>query len=140
MTYLVDDILVKLDRASMHHSLESRVPLLAHDLVELAFRPSPRLFEPDRPSKWLFKEAIGSELPPGVLQRPKWGFSSPVREWLGGQLFHLVEKNLLHGELVRHGLIEPGYVDMIMRIKANGRWNRLWQLLELEAWFQEWMR
>ncbi len=139
MTYLPDDILVKVDRASMQHSLESRVPLLDHRLVELVLQGAPNIYNPVQPRKKLLRQAVGDELPDGVLGRRKWGFSSPVREWLRGRLYHLVDDYLLRGEIVKLGIVNPQYVRASMSVKAPGRWNRLWQLLELEAWYRRWM-
>ena len=137
-TYLPEDVLVKVDIASMQNSLECRSPFLDHELVELAasLPASYKLRRFPKEHKVILKRAFQSWMPPGFFDRPKQGFSAPVSQWLRGQLWPTVERLLLHEQrlapLLRQEVVEQ-YVEGHRSGKApSGR--RVWALLVLAEW------
>ncbi len=132
MTYLPDDILVKVDRASMSASLEARVPLLDHRVVEFAWR----LPRADGNGKKLLRRLLARRLPPELVERPKAGFAVPVEEWLRGPLRGWAEELLEEKRLRAGGLLEPGPVREKWAEHLGGRrWgSALWGVLMLQAW------
>ncbi len=141
-TYLVDDILVKVDRMSMAHSLEARVPLLDHRIVEFALSlPTSMKLRRGR-TKVILRRAMAGLLPPEVLQRPKQGFSIPLKHWLGGPLYPLMVDLLSPASVRRRGLFQPGCVQGWMQEHLQGKANhshRLWALMVLELWQRQTM-
>jgi asparagine synthase (glutamine-hydrolysing) len=133
--YLADDILAKVDRASMAVSLEVRVPFLDHEFVEAAMRvPGDRKLRGGT-TKWLLRRAFASLLPGEVLRRGKQGFSMPMKQWLGGPLQPLMRDLLSRDRLRSRGLFRPDEVDRLVREHVAGRRNnahRLWCLMALE--------
>ena len=139
-TYLPDNGLMQVDRSTMAVGLEARVPLLDRQLVEYAFSlPPERLFEPGR-TKVAFREAIEPWLPPSILARSKTGFSTPFKSWVGGAnreaIFEILEK----GDLAADGLVRPAEVRKFIESGTQRRHNKLWLLLNLEAWYRRWIR
>ena len=135
--YLENDILVKLDRASMMASLEGRVPLLNNDFVEYATRLPLDLKLRGFKSKFLFKSALKGVLPEAVLQRPKKGFGIPVAEWFRGPLREQMLSALSPERIARKGFFEPAAVAALVREHLEGqRDNRkqLWTLFAFELW------
>ncbi|HET7586546.1 MAG TPA: XrtA/PEP-CTERM system amidotransferase [Gammaproteobacteria bacterium] len=106
-TYLPCDILTKVDRASMAHGLEVRVPFLDHNFVEQAARLSPSLKVRGREGKYILKKALEPHLPNEVLYRPKMGFAVPLPEWFRGPLKERVRETVLGPRLAETGLFEP---------------------------------
>ncbi len=140
-SYLADNCLLKVDRMSMACSLEARVPLLDHELVELAFRVPPRLKVARRETKVLLKRVAARHLPKGCVYRPKEGFSSPVKQWLGGELRPLMEELLARRRLEEGGLFQPDVVDRLRREHLAGSANHshvLWALMVFEDWRRRW--
>ncbi len=143
-TYLVDDILVKVDRASMAHSLEVRPPLLDHRVAELALRiPAGQQLQHGQ-GKAFLRQAAGDLLPRDVFERPKRGFSPPVRHWFrsgssGVGLWHKTRDTLLHGRLVGDGLLDAVAVERMVRYGTERRWSKVWALLTLEHWTRAWL-
>ena len=84
--YLIDDLLVKVDRTSMYSSLEARVPLLDHNIVDFALNISPTLKSKQNIQKYILKEILYDNVPKEIMDRPKWGFSIPLENWLKGEL------------------------------------------------------
>lgn len=139
-TYLPDDILVKVDRASMAHSLEVRSPFLDHQVVEFAARVpiKPKLRKGE--GKWLLKRAFQDSLPDDVLYRPKQGFGVPVNEWLRGTLADLTDRSLRRlGERdpFRAKGLESVWEDHRSGRRDNGFY--LWDLLMLEQWYERYI-
>lgn len=132
-TFLPDDILTKVDRASMAVSLEVRPPLLDHLLVEQVMRLPPHLRVPQQQKKQLLKLAMSDRLPPQILQRNKKGFSAPFTSWLRLDR-DWVESYLSDGEAVRQGILTPQLLDTL---KYHTGGERLWGLLLLETWLQQ---
>jgi asparagine synthase (glutamine-hydrolysing) len=133
--YLADDILTKVDRASMAVSLEVRVPFLDHEVVESAMRiPDAWKLRRGR-SKWILRRAFREQLPHDVLRRGKEGFSMPMKNWLRGPLLPLVHELLAPERIRDRGWFEPATVQRLVREHTLGRHNhahRLWCLMALE--------
>ena len=141
-TYLPDDLLVKVDIASMAHGLEARSPLLDHKLMEWAARiPSAQKME-GGVTKSILKSALEPFLPNEILYRPKMGFGVPIDEWLKGELREFAYDTLLSTQARQRGLITPAYVKTMLDEHCGGvrqHHTRLWALLMLELWFQMWI-
>src|SRR5574337_1292080 len=138
-TWLPGDILTKVDRASMAHSLEVRVPLLDHRLVEWASSLPPGLKLKGRAGKYIFKKALEPDLPHDVLYRTKMGFSVPLAAWLRGPLARRAREALLTGAVAECGYFEPAVLDRLLRQHASGRRDHsatLWKLLMLDAFLR----
>lgn len=137
-TYLVDDINVKVDIASMSHALEVRCPFLDTDVVEFASRLPARMLLRRR-GKHLLRRAIGDLVPPPILSRSKRGFGLPLRRWLKEELNELVHDVLLDRTAHERGLFDSQTVRaLVSRIgKSYDTANRVWTLLVLELWFRE---
>jgi asparagine synthase (glutamine-hydrolysing) len=141
-TYLPDDLLVKVDVASMAFGLEARSPLLDHPLMEWAARlpPEQKMWEGE--TKALFKAAVAPLLPHDVLYRPKMGFGVPVDRWLLGPLKPLAYDLLTSERFRARGLIRPDWMEWALEANASGRatlWHRIWALMVLEMWYRTWI-
>jgi asparagine synthase (glutamine-hydrolysing) len=133
--YLADDILAKVDRASMAVSLEVRVPFLDHEMVETAMRIPAGLKLHGGTTKWILREAFGSLLPPAVRTRGKEGFSVPMKQWLAGVLQPMMRDALSRERVAARGVFEVAEVERLMDEHVRGRRNhahRLWCLIALE--------
>jgi asparagine synthase (glutamine-hydrolysing) len=141
-TYLPDDLLVKVDVATMAHGLEARSPLLDHVLVEWAAGVPAADKLAGGVTKALFKTAMRSYLPPAILDRPKRGFGCPVDHWFRNEIKELAYDTLLSRGAAERGLFRPGYVRRLLDEHCAFRRNhhtRLWALLVLELWFRMWI-
>lgn len=140
-SYLPDDILVKVDRASMAVSLESRVPLLDHRVVEFAARLPLELKRRGATGKWLLRGVLDRYVPKTLTDRPKQGFGVPVTEWLRGPLKAWGEDLLHDGQTPVGDLIDLPVVRTAWREHMSGavdHGNRLWVVLMLVAWARHW--
>jgi asparagine synthase (glutamine-hydrolysing) len=139
-TYLVDDILTKVDKMSMAVSLEARVPLLDHKLLEfVATIPTSLKLKGGR-SKYLLRRLLEQRIPKPIVDRPKHGFEAPVGEWLRGPLAPLVDDLLLDGRLRARGLFDGTAISTLWkehRSAARDHRHRLWNVVMLELWFRE---
>lgn len=138
-TWLPGDILTKVDRASMAHSLEVRVPLLDHRLVEWASSLPPGLKLRRGVGKWIFKKALESDLPHDVLYRTKMGFSVPLAAWLRGPLAQRTCKAMMTGAIAKCGYFKAATLDRLVQQHLAGRRDHsatLWKLLMLEAFLR----
>ena len=138
-TWLPGDILTKVDRASMAHSLEVRVPLLDHRLVEWASSLPPDLKLHGGTGKYIFKKALEPDLPAEVLYRTNMGFSVPLAAWLRGPLAQRSRDALLGGAVAASGYFEPAVLEQLLREHATGRADHsttLWSLLMLDAFLR----
>ncbi|HEU4765375.1 MAG TPA: asparagine synthase (glutamine-hydrolyzing) [Candidatus Eisenbacteria bacterium] len=136
-TYLPDDILAKVDRASMAHSLEVRVPLLDHRFVEHVAAIPADLKIRNGSGKYVFKRALEGLVPPDVLTRPKMGFSVPLDLWFRGELRAPFEERVLAPGSFTESLFEPGAMRSLWDEHQKGTRDRsypLWALLTLEHW------
>jgi asparagine synthase (glutamine-hydrolysing) len=137
VTYLPDDILVKLDRASMAVSLESRVPLLDHRVVEFAWQLPLSLKRRDGVSKWLLKQLLYSLVPQSIVDRPKQGFGVPIDNWLRNELRDWAGDLLSPDQIRRDGFLNPEVVTRHFEEHLSGRrsWaSQLWTVLMFQAW------
>ncbi len=136
--YLQDQVLVKVDRASMSCALEVRVPFLAPEMVAFARAlPADRKLDGSR-GKALLRAYAASRLPPEIVERPKKGFGTPLGKWFRGELRGLLEDVLSPASLARHGLFEPAFVARLLREHAAGRRDhrkRLFNLLMFQLWW-----
>jgi asparagine synthase (glutamine-hydrolysing) len=138
--YLSGDILTKVDRASMAHSLETRVPLLDHGLLEFAWSLSPRQLIRRRQSKWLMRQALLRQMPAVIANRHKMGFDLPLATWLRGPLRDWAESLLSEKALSDGNILNPAPVREIWSAHLSGRrnmQNQLWSLLMFQMWFEK---
>src|SRR5204863_9854475 len=127
-TYLPLDILTKVDRMSMAHSIEARVPLLDHVLVELAAKVPPNLRLRGERTKYIFKRALEGWLPQSIRDRPKRGFAIPLGAWFRGRLADFVRELLLSPRSRGREIFEPVYVERLLQLHEGGR------PLDLQLW------
>ncbi len=135
--YLPDDILVKVDRATMAHSLEARCPILDHHVIELAARQSSARHGGAASTKRLFREVIKPWVPPEVLSRPKRGFGVPLRRWFHERLTGWARDILLDPRTRQRGWTRPAEVALLVRqheIGSRDHAKRIWALVCLELW------
>jgi asparagine synthase (glutamine-hydrolysing) len=140
-TYLPDDLLVKVDIASMANSLEARSPFLDHELMSWAATiPENQRFTRSEP-KALLKKAMEPFLPRDLLYRPKMGFGVPVELWLRGELKEIVRETLLGRTATERGLFRHDAIEEMLTRHWSGEnfAPQLWALLMLELWFQMWI-
>jgi asparagine synthase (glutamine-hydrolysing) len=136
---LAEDMLAKVDRMSMWNALEVRVPLLDHELVELAFQ-IPDGYKLRGPvAKWLLKQIMGEQLPPDILTRPKQGFGPPLKHWFKGDLGSFTAEILRQPRAVELGLFREEAVERLVDFSVRRRHipgRRVWQLLILDLWLR----
>ena len=138
-TYLAGDILTKVDRASMAHALEVRVPLLDHKLVEWMATLPPDLKLQGREGKYIFKKALEPYLPSDILYRPKMGFSVPLSSWFRGPLKQRVQEALLGDTLRNTGWFDESYLQHLVSQHQAGLRDysaSIWSLLMFEAFIR----
>jgi asparagine synthase (glutamine-hydrolysing) len=134
--YLPLDILTKVDRMTMAHSLEARPPLLDHRLVEFAATVPARFRLRDGTTKYLFKQAMRGILPDSIIDRQKHGFAVPLSRWFRGELAGFARDVLLSASSRQRGIFDLRYVERLLRLNAQGRDLdlQLWTVLSLEMW------
>jgi asparagine synthase (glutamine-hydrolysing) len=138
--YLPDDLLTKVDRASMHYSLETRVPYLDHRVLEFALNISPDLKFRDNTPKYILKEILYQYVPKQLFDRPKQGFSIPLNKLLKHELKYLID-DYLHPDLIKKtGFVKAEEVKIIIDNFLSGNnylFNRLWLLIVLHKWAKD---
>ncbi len=139
-TYLVDNILVKVDRMSMATSLEARVPFLDHRVVESSFKIPGNLKLNGRNSKFVLKRTMKNLLPEQILHRDKQGFSIPIKNWIRNELRPLMLDVLHPDKLKKQGIFDQTFVSKLVNEHLRGSENhshRLWALMMFELWHDQ---
>jgi asparagine synthase (glutamine-hydrolysing) len=142
-TYLPDDILVKMDRAAMSVSLETRVPLLDHRVVEFAARLPLHLKIRNGQGKWILRQILYQHVPREMIERPKTGFAIPLGQWMRGPLREWAETLLSESRLVSEGFLNARLVRQRWDEHLSGRrdrQNQLWNVLMFQSWLEEFSR
>lgn len=140
-SYLPDDILVKVDRAGMHNSLETRAPFLDKRIVEFAYQlPIGMKFKEGNP-KWLLKQLLYQQVPQAMVDRPKKGFGVPLADWLRGGLKEWADDFLSPESLKSHNLFNYEIIRDLWKnhLDKKGDFSvRLWNILMFQAWYKAW--
>ncbi|MGF7218593.1 asparagine synthase (glutamine-hydrolyzing) [Spirosoma lacussanchae] len=139
MTYLLDDILVKVDRASMYNSLEVRAPFLDYRIVDFANSLPESFKRKGLSGKYILKALMRNKIPNEIIDRPKKGFGIPLSQWLRNELKPLCNELLSDASLQQHGLFDPAYVRQLQQEHYAGKQNHrklLWTLMVFQQWYQ----
>ena len=135
-TFLVDDILTKVDRSSMANSLEIRVPMLDHRLVESVFSLPESEFRSDATGKPILKNIMATKLPMRTISRPKKGFSAPATKWT---FYSKFDEYILEGQTVKDGLFNKSFIVNVLNGNYHNGEGILWMIYVFERWFQKWI-
>lgn len=140
-TYLMDDILVKTDRASMRYGLEVRAPFLDTTVVEFANALPVSYKQKGFTTKLILKEAMRGKIPDEIIDRPKKGFGIPLAQWLSGDLREFCESVLSRGEISKSGLFRYEYIECLKNdhfSKRRNNYKELWTLMVFQMWYNQW--
>jgi len=141
-TYLPGDILTKVDRMSMANSLETRSPLLDHELIEYVTQIPSSMKLKGREQKYIFKRAIEGFVPREILYREKQGFGVPIGDWINSQLRERITGDLASRRFIERGYFEPKYISLLLDEHVRGRRDHshsLWILWMLELWHRRYV-
>lgn len=142
LSYLPNDILVKVDRASMAVGLEARAPLLDRRVFDFVWSLPPSVKIKGGEGKWLLRQVLARHVPPALFERPKQGFSIPVAEWLRGPLRDWAESLLEEKALSGDGILKTAPIQALWAEHLEGRGNhaeKLWSVLMFQSWKQKWL-
>jgi asparagine synthase (glutamine-hydrolysing) len=140
ISYLVGDVLTKVDRATMASGLEARAPLLDYRLVELSWQIPSNVHIGEGKGKRVLRAILEKHLPRAMFERPKSGFGVPIGDWLRGPLRGWAEELLAPAALDNMGLVDTAQLRGVWQAHLDGRVNAqygLWNVLMLQAWLQE---
>ena len=137
-SYLPDDLLVKVDIATMSHGLEARPPLLDHEFMEMVARIPAHLKDRYGQRKYIWKKALRGLVPDAILKKKKWGFMVPLEHWFRGELKDYVHDLLLSKRALSRGLLRRTAVEQLLSEHQRGidHGRRIWALATLEQWFR----
>ena len=141
-TYLVDDILQKVDRATMTASLEGREPFLDHNVIEWAAKLPNEYKYNNGEKKFILKEIVHDYIPKAMMDRPKMGFAIPIASWLMGDLKELVEENLCTKRIAEEGVFNVDFIHNLKHDFYKGKKEldvKLWYVLMFQMWYKQWM-
>ncbi|MGZ4090822.1 MAG: asparagine synthase (glutamine-hydrolyzing), partial [Bacteroidia bacterium] len=142
-TYLTDDILHKVDRASMSQGLEAREPFLDHRLIEwVATLPDNYKYN-NHTKKYILKEIVHKYIPKTLMNRPKMGFSIPLEKWLEKELKEKIYSYVNQEFLLKQGIFNPEYIEFIVNSFYSGKKEnalRIWHFLSFQMWFEKWAK
>jgi asparagine synthase (glutamine-hydrolysing) len=139
---MVDDILQKVDRATMSVSLEGREPFLDQHIIEWAARLPNEYKYHQGQKKYILRQIVHQYIPKEIMERPKMGFGIPIESWLQNELKELVQENLSEAALKKHGLFNSTEVKKLTDQLFNGRPEnhlKVWYLLQFQMWYQRWI-
>jgi asparagine synthase (glutamine-hydrolysing) len=139
MMYLPDDLLVKIDIASMANSLEARSPFLDHKFMEFVARIPSRLKLKGRTGKYILKRALSNLLPGNILRREKMGFGVPIDHWFRSELKDMAYDTILSEKALNRGYFKKSSLKRMLDEHVSVKWNwhnQIWNLLILELWHQ----
>ena len=142
-TYLVDDILQKVDRATMAVSLEGREPFLDHRVIEWASRLPDSYKYHEGNKKYIVKQIVHKYIPESLMDRPKMGFAIPIAEWMNGELREYVESYINKRDIVEQGIFNWDYVEKLKTAFYSGKKEydmKMWYLLMFQTWYDRWMK
>ena len=140
-TFMVDDVLTKVDRATMSVSLEGREPLLDHKIAEFTARIPIELKYKEGSGKYLLKKVLYNHVPKSFYERPKSGFQVPLYEWLKSDMRHLLDHYLAYERLEAEGIFDAGHVHKVLQRYYEGHYiniNEIWFVLVFEMWRETW--
>ena len=141
-TYLPDDILQKVDRATMHVGLEGREPLLDHRLIEYVAQLPDGFKYHKGIKKFLLKEIVHDLVPKELMDRPKKGFAIPIANWMLNDVSFLLDEYLNENDIRHQGLFNWEAIDLIVKAFRAGKLeytNKVWYLLVFQMWYKQWM-
>jgi asparagine synthase (glutamine-hydrolysing) len=140
-SYLPDDIMVKVDRASMAVSLETRSPFLDHKLAEYVWGLPDKFRVRNGESKWLLRQVLYKHVPREYVERPKQGFGVPLEDWFRGELRNMLHDYLSDSRISRQGLFNSKKISRLLKEHDSGKKNwhyQLWDILVFQMWYEKW--